>query len=125
MAVDRQTLGVTRPWASCSSTLGEKGMRLETEIAPGVGMYRGNAESLRQAAPKIQAKLRSDATTARGNVPSFGKFGDIPITATVRAGQVVVTAADWVMERAKEEGQPKAWAGILREEARKALRGAR
>jgi hypothetical protein len=88
-------------------------------------MKRVPAEALRQAAPRIQAKLRSDATTARGNVPSFGKFGDIPITATVRAGQVVVTAADWVMEKAKDEGQPKAWAGIVREEARKVVRGSR
>jgi hypothetical protein len=83
------------------------------------------AEALRQAAPRIQAKLRSDATTARGNVPSYGKFGQIPITASVRAGAVVVTAADWVMEKAKAEGQPKEWAGILRDEVKKAVRGAR
>jgi hypothetical protein len=89
------------------------------------GMKRAPAEALRQAAPRIQAKLRSDATTARGNVPAFGKFGNIPITAQVRAGQVVVTAADWVMEKAKGEGQPKAWAGIVRGEAKKAMRGAR
>jgi hypothetical protein len=89
------------------------------------GMKRAPAEALRQAAPRIQAKLRSDATTARGNVPSFGKFGKIPITAQVRAGQVVVTAADWVMEKAKDEGQPKEWAGIVRGEAKKAMRGAR
>lgn len=89
------------------------------------GMKRAPVEALRQAAPKIHARLRSDATTARGNVPSFGKFGDIPITAKVRASQVVVTAADWMMEKAKDEGQPKAWAGIVRGEAKKALRGAR
>lgn len=88
-------------------------------------MKRAPAEALRQAAPRIQAKLRSDATTARGNVPSYGKFGQIPITATVRAGQVVVTAADWVMEKAREEGQPKEWLDIVREEARKAIRGSR
>lgn len=88
-------------------------------------MKRVPAEALRQAAPRIQERLRSDATTARGNVPSYGKFGKIPITATVRAGQVVVTAADWVMEKAKDEGQPKAWARIVREEARKAVRGSR
>lgn len=88
-------------------------------------MKRAPAEALRQSAPRIQARLRSDATTARGNVPSYGKFGKIPITATVRAGQVVVTAADWVMEKAKDEGQPKVWAGIVKDEARKAIRGAR
>lgn len=88
-------------------------------------LKKAPAEALRGAAPRIQAKLRSDATTARGNVPSFGKFGDIPITATVRAGQVVVTAADWVMEKAIAEGQPKAWAGIVKDEARKAVRGSR
>jgi hypothetical protein len=88
-------------------------------------MKRAPAEALRQAAPRIQAKLRSDATTARGNVPSFGKFGQIPITATVRAGQVVVTAADWVMEKAKDEGQPKEWAAVVREEIKKAVRGSR
>jgi hypothetical protein len=88
-------------------------------------MKRAPAEALRQAAPRIQERLRSDATTARGNVPSYGKFGTIPITATVRAGQIVVTAADWVMEKAKDEGQPKAWAAIVRKEARKAVRGSR
>lgn len=88
-------------------------------------LKRAPAEALRQAAPRIQAKLRSDATTRRGNVPSFGKFGNIPITAKVRTGQVVVTGADWVMERANEEGQPKEWAEIVREETRKAARGSR
>jgi hypothetical protein len=88
-------------------------------------MKRAPTVALRQAAPRIQAKLRSDATTARGNVPSYGKFGNIPITAKVRAGEVVVTAADWVMEKAKDEGQPKAWAGIVKDEAKKAMRGAR
>jgi hypothetical protein len=88
-------------------------------------MQNAPAEALRLAAPRIQAKLRSDATTARGNVPAFGKFGNIPITATVRAGQVVVTAADWVMEKAKDEGQPREWAGIVREEVKKAVRGSR
>ena len=89
------------------------------------GMKKAPAEALRRAAPRIQAKLRSDATSGRGNVPSYGKFGDVPITATVRAGQVVVTAADWVMEKAKDEGQPKAWAGIIRDEGRKALKAKR
>lgn len=88
-------------------------------------MKKAPAEALRLAAPRIQARLRSDATTGRGNVPSYGKFGEIPITATVRAGQIVVTAADWVMEKAIDEDQPKAWAGIVRDEARKAVRGAR
>lgn len=80
---------------------------------------------LRAAAPRIEAKLRADATTKRGNVPSYGKFGEVPIAVDVRAGQLAVTAAGWVMEKAKEEGQPKAWAGIVREEARRALRGAK
>lgn len=83
------------------------------------------AAALRQAAPRIQAKFREDATTTRGNVPSFGKFGNVPITANVRAGQVVVTAAEWVMEKAVDEDQPKVWAGILREEVRKAVRSTR
>mgnify|MGYP007024621251 CR=1 FL=1 len=34
------------------------------------------------SAPQIAAQLRADATTGRGNVPSYGKFGDAPITAT-------------------------------------------
>lgn len=91
--------------------------RLET-------MKKAPAEALRQAAPRIQAMLRRDATTGRGYVPSFGKFGDIPITATVRAGGVVVRAADWVMEKAEDEEQPKKWARIVRDEAKKAMRGA-
>ena len=88
-------------------------------------LKKAPVDAPRAAAPRIQAKLRSDATTARGNVPSFGKFGDIPISARVRAGGVVVTAADWVLDKAKDEGQPKEWAGIVRDEVRKAARGSR
>lgn len=73
------------------------------------------------AAPKIQAKLRADSTTGRGNVPSFGKFGDVPTTAEARGETIVVTAADWVMDKAIELDQPEAWIGIVRETVREEI----
>ncbi len=77
----------------------------------------------RAAAPRIEAKLRADATTRRGNVPSFGPMGDIPIRAEVRATSVVVTGPGWVIEKAAELGQVAEWADIEREEARRILGG--
>lgn len=71
-----------------------------------------------KSAPEIAAKLRADATTGRGNVPSFGKFGDVPITATAADETITVTAADWVMEKAIELDQPAEWIGIVRENVR-------
>jgi len=77
----------------------------------------------RAAAPKIQAKLRADATTRRGNVPSFGKMGEIPITAEVRPEAITVTAPDWVMKKARVKNQIEAWIGIVQFEAARILRG--
>jgi len=65
------------------------------------------------AAPQIQAKLRGDATTKRGNVPSFGKFGDTAISAVPIGPTIEVTAADWVMRTAQEKGQVDEWLGIV------------
>jgi hypothetical protein len=86
---------------------------------------RSPTDILRAAAPRIEAKLRSDATTKRGNVPSYGKFGDIPIAVDVRSGQINVTGAEWVIEKAKKEGQPAEWAEIIQEEAHRILGGGR
>jgi hypothetical protein len=74
------------------------------------------AKGARRAAPRIAAKLRADATTRRGNVPSFGKGGDIPITAVATDDAITITAADWVIAKAVEKGQPADWLDIAREE---------
>lgn len=73
------------------------------------------ARSLPNAAARIQAKLRADATTRRGNVPGFGDMGG-PITATATATGVTVRGPDWVLEKAAELGQPAEWRGIVAEE---------
>lgn len=65
------------------------------------------------AAPLIQDKLRADATTKRGNVPSFGKFGDVPIVATPTPSSIDVTAPDWVLKIAQERGQVDGFVEII------------
>jgi len=89
--------------------------RLQAFVASLPGRVSVVAEA---SAPEIAAKLRADATTARGNVPSFGKFGDVPITATASGDVITVTAADWVMSKAIELEQPAEWIGIVRENVR-------
>lgn len=78
-----------------------------------------------RAAVRIEAKLRADATTKRGNVPSFGKFGDVPIRVDAIGEEVKVNAAPWVMAKAEELGQPAEWTEIVREETRAVLGGKR
>ncbi len=81
-----------------------------------------------RAAPRIEEKLRADATTRRGNVPQFGPgpkghpMTYVPISATADGATVNVRAADWVMRKAAEKGQPEEWAAIVREEARRSLK---
>lgn len=65
------------------------------------------------AAPRIEARLRADATTKRGNVPSFGRMGDVPIVASADGDAVEVSAPSWVHDRARAKGQSDAWAEIL------------
>ena len=78
-----------------------------------------------RSAPRIQARLRQDATTRRGNVPQFApgpkgrNWTTIPITATAKGADVVVNGPDWVLRKAEEKGQHQIWADIIREEARK------
>ncbi len=74
------------------------------------------------AAPRIQAKLRADATTKRGNVPGFGEMGG-PITATSGSDSITVTAPDWVHEKASELKQPDGWVAIVADEARRVVGG--
>ena len=84
-----------------------------------------------RAAPRIEALLISDATTRRGNVPAFAPgakghpSGNIPIRAIAEGDEVRVVAADWVMHKAREYGQPSEWAAIVREEAERATKGRR
>jgi len=69
------------------------------------------------SAPRIQAKLRADSTTRRGNVPSFAKFGDIPSVAVANGNNVEVTCADWVMRQVDKRSQISSWVGIILDEA--------
>lgn len=82
-----------------------------------------SGEIKRRAAPRVQARLRQDATTRRGNVPSFGKMGNVPIVAEVRPEGIYVNGPEWVMEKAQEKGQPADWAEIVIEETRDVLGG--
>lgn len=76
--------------------------------------------ALPRAAARIEAKLRADATTKRGNVPAYGPMGDVPIEATATADSIKVRAADWVMGKARDLGQPDEWTDILASEVRTA-----
>ena len=83
------------------------------------------ARAAELAAPRIQERLRSDSTTKRGNVPSYGEFGNVASTATASSdgdGAIVaVRGADWVMDAARKRGQITAWEGIFRDAAAEAL----
>lgn len=69
------------------------------------------------AAPQVEAQLISDATTRRGNVPSFGDFGNVPIAAqvevTATGANISVNGPDWVLAKAEEKGQVEGWLGIV------------
>jgi hypothetical protein len=79
---------------------------------------KGAPERVAQkAAPLIEQKLRRDATTKRGNVPSFGKFGDVPIVANPTPNSIEVNAPDWVLKIAQERGQIDQFTGIVLEVA--------
>lgn len=67
----------------------------------------------RRAAPLIEEKLRRDATTKRGNVPSFGKFGEVPIVAVPTPNSINVTAPDWVLKIAQERGQVDGFVEVI------------
>lgn len=75
------------------------------------------------AAPRIRAKLVADATTRRGNVPSYGAMGNVPIAASARADAIVIDGPDWVLKKARERGQVEAWVGIVHEEAARVAAG--
>lgn len=88
-----------------------------------VQMKAAPALVAKAAAPRIQAQFRADATTKRGNVPSYGDKGDVPITATPRPEAVVVSGPAWCVEKAQEKGQIDGWVGILKEEAQRIFVG--
>jgi len=92
-------------------------MALEQLRARIAALATAPARALPRAAARIQAKFRANATTKRGNVPLYGRMGDIPIEAVVEGDEAIrVTAADWVMGKARELGQQGEWAAIVREE---------
>ncbi len=76
------------------------------------------------AARRVQAKFRADARTKRGNVPSFGKMGNVPIVAAARPEAIVVTAPDWCVAKADEKGQIAGWLDIVTEESDRAISAA-
>jgi hypothetical protein len=67
----------------------------------------------RLAAPRVQATARDDMTTRRGNVPSYGKFGDVPIRALARPQAIIVRGPDWAIEKADAAGKIEGWAEIV------------
>jgi hypothetical protein len=77
------------------------------------------------AAPLVQERFRTDATTNRGNVPSFGRMGDVPIVAEARPHMIAVSGPAWCVEKARQRGQTKEWRNIVQGEARRIMRGAR
>ncbi len=80
-----------------------------------------------KAAPRIEAKLRQDATTKRGNVPQTAPgpkgspSGTIPIVARAVGPAVEVSAPDWVLQKAIERGQVQGWIDIAGEATREVL----
>ncbi len=92
--------------------------RLQVRLAE---LSRVPALALPRAAARIQAKLRQDSITRRGNVPAYGEMGG-PSTAVARGdNEVIVTAAGWVQKKARELGQVGEWKAILEEEVERAL----
>lgn len=81
------------------------------------------AEVARRAAPRIAERLKTDARTRRGNVPLYGKMGNIPITVEARPESITITAVDWVIEKAQGKGQIDEWVEIVKNEATDVLSG--
>jgi hypothetical protein len=75
------------------------------------------------AAERIEEQFKSDATTRRGNVPSYGKFGDVPIRAEARPEGIFITAATWVHSAARKHDEMPKLVEIVRDEVRKASEG--
>lgn len=89
-------------------------------------LRRAPERTLERSSVRILAKFRADARSKRGNVPSYGKFGDVPISVKAQGNNaLLVSAAPWVMKMAEKKGQPAEWAEIVREEAREAMGGRR
>jgi hypothetical protein len=78
----------------------------------------------RGAASRIEQKLREDATTKRGNVPSYGKMGNVPIVVEVSLDDAIhVRGPGWVLQKAQQLGQVEQWIDIVHDESAKALAG--
>lgn len=75
------------------------------------------------AAPLIQEKLRADATTKRGNVPAYGRMGNVPIVAEARPQAILVTGPSFVIRKAEEKGQIDEWVSIVRRESQRIFGG--
>jgi hypothetical protein len=89
-----------------------------------LGSFAGAAAAVASAAaPRIQATFRRAATTRRGNVPSFGPRGDVPIIAKARPEAIYVSGPAWCVAKARARGQIAGWRNIIREEARRIFGG--
>ena len=80
------------------------------------------------AAVEIQADFRQTSTTRRGNVPLYvGPLSTVAIPTTAKATDNIITvsAVDWVMRRARQEGRPLEWIATVRRVARRRLRAIR
>lgn len=73
------------------------------------------------AAPEIEAKFRADATTKRGNVPSYGEMGNVPIAVDIEGASLVVRGPDWCLQKAEEKGQVEEWLDIVQAKSREAM----
>lgn len=69
-----------------------------------------------RAAPRIEAKLKSDATLKGGSAPPG-------ISASARSDSITVSAPDWVLRIAVERDQPASWAGIVGAAVRAEMKG--
>jgi hypothetical protein len=78
------------------------------------------ADVAARAAPLVQERFRADATTRRGNVPSFGRMGNVPIIAEPGPDYIRVEGPDWCIRKAIDKGQVEQWADIMRAAAEEA-----
>jgi hypothetical protein len=95
--------------------------RLQIRLAQ---IERAPEEAKRRAASRVQEKLRSDATTKRGNVPGFAELGG-PITAESVPEGVAVRAPGWVHDVAERMDQPAEWGEALADELHREIEGGR
>jgi hypothetical protein len=76
--------------------------------------------ALRPAAGTIQRMAREDSRTRRGNIPCYGRAGNIPTTCEAGGGRLVIRGAGWVLKKLESLHKTEKWARVLAGEIRKA-----